>query len=79
MRDPDKAVQKLPTVGILGKKIWDLWEAFLVRHPGALRVAEKYGAKQCEFDGGMVRQWRNRLKGAWEVTGRSVAVAESLW
>lgn len=65
MRDPLPAVDKLPTVKILGEKLWSLWQAFLVRRPGALEVAETYGTERCRYSEDVLQKWRNRLKGTW--------------
>ena len=62
MRDPHKAVAKLPTLQVLGGKIWKLWNSFLDSHPDALEVAETYGTPACAFDTKMVAQWKAWLK-----------------
>ena len=62
MRDPHKAVAKLPTLQVLGGKIWKLWNSFLDSHPDALEVAETYGTPACAFDPKMVAQWKAWLK-----------------
>ena len=62
MRDPHKAVAKLPTLQVLGGKIWKLWNSFLDSHPDALEVAETDRTPACAFDTKMVAQWKAWLK-----------------
>ena len=67
MRDPLKAVAKLPTVQILGKKLWERWTRFIESNPEALDVAETYGATGCNFNQFVVEAWEKALRTEWGV------------
>eukprot|EP00435_Cladocopium_sp_Y103_P025722 s2922_g6.t1 len=61
MRDPHKAVVKLPTLQAQGQKLWERWRKFAVSHAGALEVAESYGTEGCNFDEGILVEWRKEI------------------
>ena len=50
MRDPYKVMLGRSTALTLGIKLRAAWEAFLKRHPGAMKVAETYGTSDCVLD-----------------------------
>lgn len=66
MRDPHLAVKRLPTVQALGKRTWSSWEEFVKKRKDALLVAEAYGTEKCQFDEGLVQEWKKVLVGLWE-------------
>ena len=65
MRDPHRAVVKLPTLQNLGTKMWERWQRFRTTHPKALEVAESYGTEVCEFNEEVVDLWRAELCDLW--------------
>ena len=65
MRDPHRAVVKLPTLQSLGTKMWERWQRFRSAHPKALEVAEGYGTEDCKFNEEIVDLWRAELCDLW--------------
>ena len=67
MRDPHRAVVKLPTLQSQGLKLWERWRKFATQHPSALEVAESYGTESCEFNDYVLAKWRRELCELWGV------------
>ena len=67
MRDPHKAVVKLPTLQSQGVKLWERWRKFAVHNPGILEVAESYGTESCRFNEELLVKWRAELCDLWGV------------
>ena len=61
MRDPHRAVVKLPTLQSQGLKLWERWRKFATQHPSALEVAESYGTEACTFNDYVLAKWRREL------------------
>ena len=67
MRDPHKAVTKLPTLQEHGNKMWERWRKFVPSHASALQVAETYGTEDCQFDEDSLQAWRKELCDLWKI------------
>eukprot|EP00435_Cladocopium_sp_Y103_P060931 s1398_g22.t1 len=67
MRDPHKAVIKLPTLQEQGAKLWERWRKFVPSHAGALTVAESYSTEACAYDEDIINQWRKELCDLWQI------------
>eukprot|EP00435_Cladocopium_sp_Y103_P024521 s2661_g6.t1 len=65
MRDPHKAVVKLPTLQALGQRMWMRWEKLVKRPPKALEVAETYGTADCAYNQEVLDEWRGILCELW--------------
>ena len=77
MRDPHKAVGKIPTVQMLGKKLWARWTNFVEKMPEALKVAENYGTPDCQFDPAVLQAWEDELREEWEVETKPPTLTEA--
>ena len=77
MRDPHKAVSKLPTVQNLGLKVQAAWDTFLKKHWKALELAQSYGTENCAFDPYIVNEWKAVLRKLFGAKGNpKVTISE---
>eukprot|EP00435_Cladocopium_sp_Y103_P029471 s1252_g7.t1 len=67
MRDPHRAVVKLPTLQAQGAKLWERWRKFACSHRDAWEVAESYGTANCKFNTEVVDGWRRELCDLWGI------------
>lgn len=51
MRDPHKAVVKLPTLQSQNVNLWERWRKFAVQNPDILELLGKWRAELCELWG----------------------------
>jgi len=74
MRDPHRAVVKLPTLQSQGLKLWRAWEEFVKKHPKATEVAETYGTDGCEYNQDILEKWKHELCELWDCPGAGVSL-----
>ena len=67
MRDPHKAVSKLPTVQSQGARLWSRWLTFAANNPKVTDVAESYGTERCAFNQDLVEKWKEHLCELWDI------------
>ena len=62
MRNPSKAVESLPTVQSLGRRVHQRWKDFTLEYPEVLFTAETYGTAKCKVEVRAVEAWAEALK-----------------
>ena len=62
MRNPSKAVESLPTVQFLGRRVHQRWKDFTLEYPEVLFTAETYGTAKCKVEVRAVEAWAEALK-----------------
>ncbi|CAJ1451521.1 unnamed protein product, partial [Effrenium voratum] len=80
MRDPAKAVAKVPSLASLGLRIAGAWEAFVRQFPETMEIAECYGTKGSSPNPKYVEKWKERLNQlAWSEKGGDPETEAQVW